>query len=117
MPALRLLHAAALAALLPALAGAAPPRAASAPAKGRALAVAIEDMRFSPATLQVRPGDRVTWTNRDLVPHTVTARDGRFDSRTLAAGASFTWVVATGKGPVDYACVYHPTMVARLVLP
>jgi plastocyanin len=78
--------------------------------------VAIDGMRFVPATLAVRPGDRVVWVNKDLVPHTVTARDGRFDSRTIAAGASFAWT-ATGGGRVDYACVYHPTMVASLTLP
>ena len=99
-------------ALVPALAGAAPPAARP----GRVLAVAIEDMRFTPATLAVRPGDRVVWTNRDLVPHTVTARDGRFDSKAIAANASFTWV-ATGAGRVDYACLYHPTMTAALTLP
>ena len=116
MPALRLMRAAVLASMVPALAVATPPRAASAPARGRDLAVAIEGMQFAPASLPVRPGDRVTWTNRDLVPHTVTARDGRFDSKGIAAGASFTWVAA-GKGRVDYACAYHPTMVAHLDLP
>jgi plastocyanin len=102
------------AALLPALAGAAPP--ASQAEAGRVLSVAIEDMRFTPATLAARPGDRVVWTNRDLVPHTVTARDGRFDSKAIPANASFTWV-ATGVGRVDYACLYHPTMAATLTLP
>lgn len=101
-------------ALVPALAGAAPP--ASQAAAGRVLSVVIEDMRFTPATLAARPGDRVVWTNRDLVPHTVTARDGRFDSKAIAANASFTWV-ATGAGRVDYACLYHPTMAATLNLP
>ena len=107
-------------ALAPAWAGAtsrAAHTAASAAAKpARELAVAIDGMRFSPATLALKPGDRVTWVNKDLVPHTVTARDGRFDSRTIAAGASFTWT-ATGSGRIEYACLYHPTMVATLTLP
>jgi plastocyanin len=108
-----------VAALLPALAGAAPKSAhaaASSARPARQLTVAIAGMKFVPATLAVRPGDRVTWVNKDLVPHTVTARDGRFDSRTIAAGASFTWT-ASGGGPVAYACLYHPTMVATLTLP
>lgn len=106
-------------ALAPAVAGAAPghaPPSAGAARPAGALAVAIDGMRFVPATLAVRPGDRVTWVNRDLVPHTVTARDGRFDSKAIAAGASFTWT-ASGTGRVDYACLYHPTMVATLTLP
>jgi len=107
-------------ALAPALAGAAPPAthpAASATGKAaRELVVAIDGMRFVPDALAARPGDRVVWVNRDLVPHTVTARDGRFDSRAIAPGASFAWV-ATGGGRVAYACLYHPTMVATLTLP
>jgi plastocyanin len=102
-------------ALVPALAGAAPPASHTAGA-ARELTVAIDGMRFTPATLSARPGDRVVWVNKDLVPHTVTARDGRFDSRTIAAGASFAWTV-TGSGRVAYACLYHPVMTATLTLP
>jgi plastocyanin len=111
---LRLVVLAAL--VLPTLAGAAPRAARPAARAARALVVAIDGMRFDPPALAVRPGDRVTWVNKDLVPHTVTARDGRFDSKTIAAGASFAWT-ATGGGRVEYACLYHPTMVATLTLP
>jgi plastocyanin len=95
---------------------AAPALTAAAPPAGRALSVTIEDMRFQPATLDVRPGDRVTWTNNDLMPHTVTAGDGRFDSRDVPAGAAFTWVAVGAAGPVAYACRYHPSMAATLTL-
>ena len=50
--------------------------------------VTIEGMRFVPATLAVRRGDRVTWVNKDLVPHTATAQSKAFDSGAIAAGAS-----------------------------
>jgi plastocyanin len=107
-------------ALAPALAAAAPraahPAASAAGKPARERVVAIDGMKFVPATLAARPGDRVTWVNKDLVPHTVTARDGRFDSKTIAAGASFAWT-ATGSGQVEYACLYHPTMVATITLP
>ena len=103
----------ALVAAWPALAARAstPAGAASAPAHP----VVIENMQFAPATLQVRRGERITWINQDLVPHTVTARDGSFDSHAIAPGASWT-LVASKAGAVDYACVYHPTMVAHLVI-
>jgi plastocyanin len=52
---------------------------------------------------------------RDLVAHTVTARDGSFDSGNLAAGASWSTVAARA-GRLDYACSLHPTMNARLVV-
>jgi len=71
--------------------------------------IAIEDMRFVPATLTVRRGDRVTWINRDLVPHTATATAKTFDSSSIAPGGAWTYV-ATEPGTQAYACAFHPTM-------
>jgi plastocyanin len=103
----------ALAAAWPAAAARAstPAGAPSAPARS----VVIENMQFTPAMLQVRRGERIVWTNQDLVPHTVTARDGSFDSHAIAPGASWS-LVATHAGAVDYACLYHPAMAAHLVV-
>jgi plastocyanin len=103
-------------AFLAALPAAAAPPVASAP-EGSAPArrVVIENMQFAPATLQVRRGERIVWTNQDLVPHTVTARDGSFDSHAIAPGATWS-LAATHAGAVDYACLYHPAMVAHLVV-
>jgi len=100
-------------ALAAGLQAAAAPRASAPAGSGPARAVAIENMQFMPATLQVRRGERIVWSNRDLVPHTVTARDGSFDSHAIAPGGTWS-VVATRTGALDYACLYHPTMVAHL---
>jgi plastocyanin len=75
--------------------------------------VTIEGMRFQPETLNVRRGDRVSWVNKDLVPHTVT--HAAFDSRTLAPEASWT-LVARKPGTYAYVCTLHPTMKATLVV-
>lgn len=76
--------------------------------------VVIDAMRFQPETLTVRRGDRITWVNRDLVPHTATAAKG-FDSGTLAPGAS--WSVTVQKtGTQRYACALHPMMKATLTV-
>jgi len=95
--------------------GAAASGAAPASSAAPARTVAIEGMAFSPAALTVRRGERITWVNRDLVPHTVTARDGSFDSGGIAAGASWSTVAARA-GHLDYACTFHPTMTASLVV-
>ncbi len=78
-------------------------------------AVAIRGMLFVPAKLVVHPGDRVRWTNEDLVPHTATATNKGFDSSTIAAGASFEWVV-TGKGELPYGCLVHPSMKGMITI-
>ena len=69
--------------------------------------VTIEGMQFH-ANVTVHPGDRVTWRNADLVPHTVTAA-GRFDSGAIAPGKSWSWT-ARSRGRLDYVCTYHPGM-------
>ncbi|WP_175165428.1 cupredoxin domain-containing protein [Paraburkholderia fynbosensis] len=71
--------------------------------------VAVEDMRFSPATLKVKRGDRIVWINKDLFPHTVTADAHAFDSGSIAANASWSYI--TGRtGTYPYECRFHPTM-------
>lgn len=110
--------AAALLALAAALLAMAPTGRAAQPAgsgAGRAHTVVIEDMRYHPQTLTVRRGDRITWINEDLVPHTVTATDGRFDSHVIPPDGSWTYV-ARKAGEYDYRCTLHVTMKGRLVV-
>ena len=76
--------------------------------------IVIDGTAFAPVQLTVQRGDRVTWVNRDPFPHTATAR-GAFDSGSIAAGASWSWV-ADKAGAFEYVCTLHPTMKARLVV-
>jgi len=73
----------------------------------------IEGGRFIPASITVRPGDRVEWTNNDLFPHTVTATAKRpdqkpiFDSGAVAPGTSWALTVSGTAGAFDYICIFH----------
>jgi plastocyanin len=71
--------------------------------------VVIENMQFNPAQLSVHRGDRIVWVNKDLFPHTVTATNKTFDSGSIAAGGSWTYV-ARSSGEFAYGCTFHPTM-------
>src|SRR5438105_13999614 len=53
-------------------------------------AIEIKDFAFSPATLTVKVGDTVTWTNQDSAPHSATADDSSFDTGVLSKGISGT---------------------------
>jgi plastocyanin len=77
--------------------------------------VTIEDMRFKPPVLTVRRGDRIVWVNKDLFPHTVTAATKSFDSGSIAAGATWSYVAASS-GDYAYGCSFHPTMKGRLTV-
>jgi plastocyanin len=77
--------------------------------------VLIEGMAFHPAALHVKPGDRIVWINRDLVPHTATGQAHAFDSGRIAAGAQWR-TTAPRSGTYAYDCAYHPTMSGTLVV-
>lgn len=83
-------------------------------AEAQAHTVVIEGMQFKPPALTVRRGDRVVWRNQDLVPHTATAAPA-FDSRGIAAGASWTYV-AGKRGTLRYVCAFHPGMAGTLTV-
>jgi plastocyanin len=71
--------------------------------------VTVKDFTFQPPALTVSPGDTIVWTNSDVVPHTATASDSSWDSKTIAAGG--TWrLVASTPGNLSYYCVFHPNM-------
>jgi plastocyanin len=72
--------------------------------------VTINNYTFMPATMTVHPGDTVTWTNQDSIPHTATALDGKsFDSGAIDPGASWSFVF-TKAGDYTYRCAIHPDM-------
>src|SRR5579863_4660138 len=58
---------------------------------GNASGVSIANFSFSPATLTISKGTKVTWTNNDSVTHTVTADQGAWDSNGLTPGSTFNF--------------------------
>lgn len=82
---------------------------------GSAHVVVIDAMEFTPRTLEVRAGDRITWKNKDPFPHTVASTGPGFASPEIGSGKSWTMVVRT-QGEADYTCTLHPTMKGRLVV-
>jgi plastocyanin len=77
--------------------------------------VAIEEFAFQPATVTVKAGQEVTWTNHDPAEHTVTQEGGGFDSGTMAAGATFK-TTFDQPGEYRYICKLHPGMKGRVVV-
>ena len=65
-------------------------------------------MKFVPERLEVAAGERITWVNRDFVPHSVTAKDAGVESGDLAQGKRWTWTAR--KGELNYICRLHPVM-------
>ena len=79
-------------------------------------AVTISNFAFSPASITVPVGTKVTWTNQDSATHTVTADDGKsFDSKGVAQGATYSFTFTTA-GTFAYHCAVHPDMKATVIV-
>lgn len=70
---------------------------------------------FSPATLTVDAGTRVTFLNDDGRDHTATARDGSFDSGIMKSGATFVRIFSV-PGTFSYLCLIHPDMTGTIAV-
>ena len=89
--------------------------APAAPVAGNA--VSIMNFAFSPASLTVRAGTTVTWTNKDSDAHTVTSQGsgGPLASAALSTGQSYTYTF-TKPGTYSYLCTIHPFMTATVTV-
>lgn len=71
------------------------------------VSIGSKENGFVPTTLTVKKGTRVTWTNTDVAPHTVTGNG--WGSGQLQYNDNFTFVFNT-VGSYDYHCANHPVM-------
>ena len=80
----------------------------SAPAKGTKIEVISDNLNFSPDTLRLPADLKVTWINRDDIPHTVVCA-GKFRSKTMDTDGTFSFTF-TAPGEYKYFCSLHPHM-------
>ncbi len=95
-----------------------PPVAAAAAVPDSAapqVGVAMRQLAFAPNLAEIGAGGTVAWTNRDQLPHTVTADDGTWDSGPIAPGA--TWRRTFDRpGTYRFHCTPHPFMKGVIVV-
>jgi amicyanin len=77
--------------------------------------VTIQNFAFQPASIQVKVGTTVTWTNQDTAAHTVTFRNGMGASALLRQGQSFSDTF-TSSGTYAYYCAVHPYMTGQVAV-
>jgi Icc protein len=78
--------------------------------------IAIDNFAFTPPTLMVKPGTRVTWINGDDVPHVIVSTENRFKpSAVLDTDQRFS-VTLTQRGSYSYFCSLHPKMQGKVVV-
>ncbi len=70
---------------------------------------------YSPNVITVSVGTTVTWVDDDDTMHTVTAKDGGFNSGLFAKGISWSYTF-TKAGEYEYYCTPHPWMKGKIVV-
>ena len=70
---------------------------------------------FSPNPVEVKVGETVTWINDDSGRHTVTSKDGVFNSELMGRGQSFSYTFDKA-GEYPHSCSPHPNMVGTVVV-
>jgi plastocyanin len=77
--------------------------------------VTIDNFTFSPATLTIARGTRVTWTNQDDIPHSIVLGGIGVHSKALDTDNSFSYRFDRA-GTFAYICGLHPHMHGQVVV-
>jgi plastocyanin len=89
----------------------------AATAGSEAKQISISNFKYIPDTLTVPAGTKVTWTNQDDMPHTVTSKvkPRALDSKALDTDDRFSYTF-TAPGTYDYLCTIHSKMAGRVIV-
>src|SRR5262245_33413805 len=79
------------------------------------VSVAMADDNFQPAALNVLPGTTVRWANNGQHVHTLTSKDGRWDSGDIPPGGAYS-ATFQYPGTYYYYCRHHKGMEGTIVV-
>jgi plastocyanin len=71
---------------------------------------------YSPNPTTMRVGQSVAWHNADTTAHDSTQDNGRFQTGTLAAGATSAPITMSTAGTFTYHCTIHPGMIGTITV-
>ena len=77
--------------------------------------IAVKDFMFQPASLTIKVGATVTWTNKDDEPHTVKSDTGLFRSGAMDTNESFSFKFDK-PGTYHFTCSIHPRMTGTIIV-
>jgi plastocyanin len=75
--------------------------------------ISIHDLAFNPATLTVKRGRVVDWSNNDAAIHIIVSDDGGFRSPPLESHDVFRHKFTT-PGTFHFFCSVHPRMMGTI---
>ena len=74
--------------------------------------ITMENLAISPAEVSAKVGDIIEWINKDILAHTVTARNGDWD--VMIPPKKTVTLVLKKAGLIEYYCRFHPNVKANL---
>lgn len=77
------------------------------------ITVTVDQMAFSPATVEAKVGDTIEWVNKDSFAHTATVKGGWEVMLPVKKSGSIT---VDKTGTIDYICRFHPNMKGEIVV-
>jgi amicyanin len=92
-----------------------PPASPSASPETATTEVTISDFAFHPASVTVKPGSTVNWTEEDADVHNVKFSGGGVTSPVLRKGETFSHTF-NAAGVYPYICSIHPYMHGTVVV-
>jgi Icc protein len=77
--------------------------------------IGIDNFQFTPPSLTVNAGTRVTWINSDDVPHLIVSARNQFRASPVLDTDQRYSVTVDKAGTYEYFCSLHPKMQGRIV--
>ena len=77
--------------------------------------VKITDFSYVPEVIEVNVGATISWTNKDNMPHTITADDGSWDSGRVKKNETYSHTFDKA-GTFEYHCAYHASMKGSIIV-
>lgn len=78
--------------------------------------VTIASFAFSPASVTVKAGTTVKWTNKDGAPHSIVSSDGQFTASSVLTNGGSYQLKFDKPGTYTYACGLHPSMSGTIIV-
>lgn len=86
------------------------------PAQSEEVHVRIIDFAFEPATITIKPGTTVVWTNEGPTEHNTVSKKGKvWESNIMEKGDVYSYRFEKS-GEFPYWCTLHPSMLGTVVV-
>jgi plastocyanin len=78
--------------------------------------IAIASFAFSPASVTVKAGTTIKWTNNDSAPHSIASSDGKFTGSSVLSKGNAYQFTFDKPGTYNYICGIHPSMSGTIIV-